>query len=198
MLFMSFVYFNIWQIKLIRKDDFDKIKLGFSDCCEKAKNPFMFSFEGESRILDLLKYLCSSHQDVNSLIGRYKSLVKERNGIAHANGNIPFRNVDYLETRISDIVRYAGEIQQYSKPIIQECFEKFLIENQNEEERRYLNIQELINEELIHEHYLSQKDLEFCLEYDINSLLEQPNYLEVEKIFEEVKHEYAQEEPADT
>ena len=190
MLFMSFVYFNIWQIKTIRNEDFEKIKLGFSDDFGKATNPFMFSTEGESRVFDLLKYLCASHTDVKSLIGQYKRLVRERNDVAHANGNIPFRTASYLETRINDIIRYAGEIQNYSKPIIEECFENFLIESQDEEERQYFDINEQINEVLIHEHYLSQKDIEFCLNFDITKLTEQPNYEEIEKIFEHLKTEY--------
>src|SRR5664280_2535320 len=68
MLFMSFVYFNIWQIKSIREEDFDKIKLGFKDEFGNATNPFMFSIEDESRVFDLLKYLCASHSDVKALI----------------------------------------------------------------------------------------------------------------------------------
>ena len=194
MLFMSFVYFNIWQIKSVRADDFDKIKLGFHDDFGKATNPFMFSTEGESRVFDLLKYLCASHSDVKALIGQYKSLVKERNDVAHANGNIPFRTVNYLETRITDIVRYASEIQSYSKPIIQECFEKFLIDSQNVELRQYSDLSEQINEVLIHQHYLSLKDLQFCFAYDVNKLAKEPNYAEIEKIFTELKKEYAQEE----
>jgi hypothetical protein len=197
MLFMSFVYFNIWQIKSVREEDFDKIRLGFNDDFGNATNPFMFSTEGESRVFDLLKYLCASHADVKSLIGQYKKLVRERNDVAHANGNIPFRTVTYLETRISDIIRYAGEIQSYSKPIIQECFEKFLLESQVDETRQYFDINEQINEVLIHEHYLSLKDLEFCFDYDITQLSEQPNYAEIEKIFEALKNEY-EPEPADT
>jgi hypothetical protein len=191
MLFMSFVYFNIWQIRSVRKDDFDKIKLGFNDGLEKATTPFMFSVEGESRVFDLLKYLCASHSDVKSLIGQYKALVKERNDIAHANGNIPFRNVSYLETRIADVIRYSSEIQTYSKPIIEECFELFLIESQDPELRQYVTISEQINEVLIHQHYLSLRDLEFCMAYDITKLSAQPNYAEIENIFGELKLEYA-------
>jgi hypothetical protein len=190
MLFMSFVYFNIWQIKSIREEDFNKIKLGFNDDFGNATNPFMFSVEGESRVFDLLKYLCAAHADVKTLIGQYKKLVRERNDIAHANGNIPFRTVTYLETRMSDIVRYASEIQSYSKPIIQECFKNFLIESQDEDIRQYYDIGEQINEVLIHQHYLSQKDIEFCLEYDINILTGEPEFEEIERIYEVLKNEY--------
>ncbi|MBZ0109375.1 MAG: hypothetical protein K8F52_11980 [Candidatus Scalindua rubra] len=53
-------------------------------------------------------------------------------------------------------------------------------------------------EEPVHEHYLSQKDLDFCLEYNITKLSGQANYAEIEKIFEELKNEYPQEETAST
>ena len=194
MLFMSFVYFNIWQIKCVRTDDFEKIKLGFGEDFGKATNPFMFSKENERRVFDLLKYLCASHSDVRALIGQYKKLVDERNDIAHASGNMPFRSESYFLTRLNDIVRYASEIQHYSKPIIQECFEKFLIDSQDVESRQYFDIPEQINEVLIHEHYLSQKDLEFCLDYDMTKLDEQPNYDEIEKIFFSLQNEFANED----
>lgn len=190
MLFMSFVYFNIWQVKSIRNEDFDKIKLGFNEGFGNAKNPFGFSKEGERRVLDLLKYTCSSHSDVKALIGNYKKLVDERNDIAHANGTIPFKNVEYLTLKINDILKYASEIQEYSKPIIQECFEKFLIESQDEETRQYFEIGEQINEALIHENYLSQKDIEYCLEYDISKLSSESNFREIERIYDSLKNEY--------
>jgi hypothetical protein len=193
MLFMSFVYFNIWQIKCVRREDFDKIKLGFNDDFGKASNPFMFSSENESKVFDLLKYLCSSHTDVKALIGQYKSLVRERNDVAHANGNIPFRTESYLQTRVTDIVRYADEIQSYSKSMIQECFELFLIDSQDPELRQYVTISEQINEVLIHQHYLSLKDLEFCFDFDITKLNTQPNYSEIKRIFEILKSEFVGE-----
>ena len=196
MLFMSFVYFNIWQIKTVRNEDFEKIRLGFNDDFGNATNPFMFSTEGESRVFDLIKYLCVSHSDVKSLIGQYKRLVRERNDVAHANGNIPFRTESYLNRKITDIIRYSGEIQDYSKPIIEECFEKFLIESQNEDTRQYFDLNEQINEVLIHEHYLSQKDIEFCLNYDISKLSGEENYTEIEKIFGMLENEYKPEDEA--
>ncbi|MEO8255635.1 MAG: hypothetical protein ABI554_14745, partial [Flavobacterium sp.] len=78
MLFMSFVYFNIWQVKSIKEEDFNKIKLGFNEGLGNATNPFGFSVENERKVFDLLKYTCSSHSDVKSLIGNYKKLVDER------------------------------------------------------------------------------------------------------------------------
>ena len=193
MLFMSFVYFTIWQIKSVRAGDFDKIKLGFHNNLGNAQNPFGFSIENESKVFNLLKYLCNSHSDVESLIGQYKRLVKERNDIAHASGNMPFRTESYLQSRLNDIIRYVAEIQEFSKPVIEECFTKFLIESQDEEERQYSIIEEQIKEVLIHEHYLSQKDLEICLDFDITTLSDQENYPEIERIFETLRNEYTEQ-----
>ena len=193
MLFMSFVYFNVWQIKNIRHEDFQKIKLGFGDDVGNATNPFMFSGENERKIFDLLKYLCAAHTDVKSLVGKYKKLVDERNGIAHANGTIPFSTVSYLEGKLRDVMRYADEIQQYSKPLIEECFEKFLIESQFEEAREYLDISDQIREALIHQYYLSEKDLVYCLAFDISKLSSQPNFREIEIIYQKLREEYSTE-----
>ena len=193
MLFMSFVYFNIWQIKTIRKDDFEKISLGFNEKILNATTPFHFSEENERKVLELLKYTCSSHSDIKALIGNYKKLVDERNKIAHANGSIPFKEENSLIIMIEKVLNYSEEIQSFSKIIIQECFEKFLVESSNEEEREYPDISEQINEVLIHEHYLSKKDIEFCLDYDISRLDSHTNYVEIERIFETLKDNYSED-----
>lgn len=192
MLFMSYVYFNIWKIKLIRNDDFEKIRLGFGDPFENAPSPFGFSQENESKVFDLLRYLCMNQPEPKAVIGRYKALVRERNEIAHANGNMPFRTESYLETKINVILRFAAEIQEFSKPIIQECFERFLIENQDKEGREYPEIPNQIKEALIHKHYFSQRDLEFCLEFDLTTLADQSNYQEIERIFEQLNADFGE------
>src|SRR5579863_10444849 len=59
MLTMSFVYFNIWQIKQNEPEDFAKGLIGFSKDIEKdllgASSPFSFSAVNERSILRLLK-----------------------------------------------------------------------------------------------------------------------------------------------
>lgn len=194
MMFMSFVYFNVWQIKKIHEEDFEKITLGFHDCFETATSPFTFSQESESKILTIFRFLGLGKEK----IGQYKKIVRDRNEVAHSNGNIFYRDQQSVDEKITDILRFTEEIQLHSKSAIQDCFKRFLIESQNEDERRYIDIQEQIHEELVHEHYLSQKDLEFCIEYDITVLNGEPNYGEIERIFEELKTEYATEENADT
>jgi len=190
MLFMCFVYFNVWQIKKIHQEDYDKITLGFNDCFGTATSPFAFSAEGESKIFLLFTFFGLGRDK----IGKYKKLVKNRNEIAHSNGNIFFKAQATVDEKITEILKFANEIQEKTKSAIQDGFKKFLIESQDEEERRYIDIQEQINEELIHEHYMSQKDIEFCLDFDITKLSAEPNYVEIEKIFSALKTEYALEE----
>lgn len=61
MLTMSFVYFNIWQIKQNEPKDFAKGLIGFSKEIEKdllnATSPFSFSTVNERSILRLLKLI---------------------------------------------------------------------------------------------------------------------------------------------
>lgn len=93
---MSFVYFNIWQIRQARPDDFEKGLIGFKREDEKslwtATSLFVFSEVGESSILRLLKLINCD----NSKIGTYAKLVRGRYDIAHLNGNIFFSTEEAL------------------------------------------------------------------------------------------------------
>ena len=89
MLMMSFVYFNIWQIKQTRPDDFEKGLIGFGrdeNALVQATSPFSFSIVNERTILRFLKLIACD----NSKIGVYAKLVDDRNDTTHANGNIFF------------------------------------------------------------------------------------------------------------
>lgn len=66
-----------------------------------------------------------------------------------------------------------------------------LEESQDKDTRQYYDASEQINEVLIHQHYLSQKDIEFCIEYDITKLSGESNYNEIERLHEVLKNEYA-------
>ena len=86
MLTMSFVYFNIWQIKQTTPKDFAMGLTGFGKDIEKklleATSPFVFSAEKERSILRFLKLLGCD----NSKIGIYAKLVDNLNDTAHPNG----------------------------------------------------------------------------------------------------------------
>ena len=170
MLAMSFVYFNIWQIKQTEPNNFAMGLIGFGRDIEKslleATSPFVFSSVNERTILRFLKLIACD----NGKIGTYAKLVDDRNETAHPNGNIFFSTRAALHTKIVEILRVVDEIQMHSKPIIEHCYRDFLIENCDPDERAYPDPVDQIRETLIHEKYFSQKDIEICLGFDIESV----------------------------
>lgn len=97
-------------------------------------------------------------------------LVDDRNETAHPNGNIFFSTQAALDAKIAEILRVVDEIQTHSKCIVEHCYHNFLIENYDPENREYPDVADQIREVLIHKNYLSQKDIEICLGFDLASL----------------------------
>ena len=170
MLMMSFVYFNIWQLRQTCQDDFEKSLIGFSKetgkTLLKAPSPFTFSAVGESPILRLLMLMGCDE----SKIGQYTKLVKDRNDAAHANGRIFLRTQQEADSQIREVLRAVREIQTHSKPVIKRCYEEFLTQSRKPSEREYSDKEDQIREVFIHGNYLSQKDIEFCVDFDISAL----------------------------
>jgi hypothetical protein len=166
MLTMSFVYFNIWQIKQSVPEDFEKGLIGFGKDVEKgllaATSPFSFSVVPERTMLRFLKLIACD----NAKIGTYAKLVDDRNETAHPNGNIFFSTQAALDIKIREILRIVDEIQSHSVPTIQRCYARFLEESNNPDDREYPDDADQIREVLIHAHYLSQKDIEICAAFD--------------------------------
>ena len=167
MLTMSFVYFNIWQIKQTEPKDFEKAMVGFNKDLEKellkATSPFTFWRVNESSVLRFFKLIGCD----NDKVGNYAVLVKERNDTAHANGNIFFSTQEALDTKIDEVLRVVDEIQTHSKPVIEHAYREFLLQNHDPEEREYPDAADHIREVLIHENYLSQKDIDICRGFDL-------------------------------
>jgi hypothetical protein len=176
MLTMSFVYFNIWQIRQALPKEFEMGLIGFSRDVEKdlleANSPFVFSTVNERSILRLLKLIACD----NGKIGTYSKLVDDRNDSAHANGNIFFSTQAALGTKITEILRVVDEIQNHSKPVIEHCYSEFLLHNNNPDDREYSDATDQIREVLIHGNYMSQKDIELCLSFDPSVFAARPEY----------------------
>src|SRR5579859_3436448 len=110
MLAMSFVYFNIWQIKQARPEQFEMGLIGFArdeKTLLTATSPFVFSTVNERTILRFLKLIACD----NGKIGTYVKLVDDRNETAHSNGNIFFSTQAALDSKITEILRVVDEIQ---------------------------------------------------------------------------------------
>ena len=189
MLTMSFVYFNIWQIKQTRPDDFEKGLIGFRRDEESllgATSSFVFSIVNERTILRFLKLIACD----NSKIGTYAKLVDDRNDAAHPNGNIFFSTQAALDAKITEILRVVEEIQSHSKPVIEQCHREFLLQNHDPEEREYPDASDQIREVLIHGNYLSQKDIEFCLGLDFAELRDRAKFPQIEKLHQSLVAAY--------
>lgn len=191
MLTMSFVYFEIWQIKQTRAKDFEIALVGFNKDLEKellnSSSPFTFWRVNESSVLRFLKLIGCD----NAKVGSYAALVKERNDTAHPNGNIFFSTQAALDTKISGILRVVHEIQAHSTPVIEHCYRQFLIDSHATDERAYADPADQIREELIHGNYLSQRDIDACLRFDVESLKNHEGIEEIRALHETLAKEYS-------
>lgn len=197
MLVMSFVYFNIWQIRLIRPRDFDLALVGFANDMERdlraASSPFVFSAVNERTVLRFLKLIQCDH----GMIGAYGKLVDERNLTAHANGNIFFSTEEELTRKARDVLRTVEEIQRHSAQAIGEGYEAFLIASQDPEEREYTDDGQQIEEVLVKELYMSASDIAFCRDYDIAGLAGEPGFAEIQSLHQTLADRYPPDEEAD-
>ena len=193
MLYMSFVYFNIWQIKTNYQDDFSKALIGFGKDVEKkiliATSPFTFYGVKEKSIFRFLKLLGCD----NEKIGKFAKMVDYRNDIAHSNGNIFYNSHEDIDEKVEQTLQCAEQIEQCSKPMITNCFERFLVESWNPEEREYADETDQIREALIHEQYFSKKDIEFCMQFEIKSLSENKHFREIKSLFQNFVKAYKEE-----
>ncbi len=176
MIVMSFVYFNIWQIKLIRPKDFETAMIGFGKDVEKnflsASSPFVFSAVNERTVLRLLKLI----QCDNSKIGTYAKLVDDRNDTAHANGNIFFNTEEELTKKIRDVMRAVEEIQGHSEDIIRVGYKEFLLNSRNLDEREFTDNIDQIQEVLVKQLYMSSSDIAFCKSFEIEILQDEVDF----------------------
>ena len=170
MLMMSFVYFRVWQVRQTLPDDFEKGLIGFARDDERKwlrdASPFTFSKVNERAVLRLFGLIgCDDSQ-----IGNYRKLVDDRNDAAHANGNIYFRTQSAMDAKTRQVLQAVEEIQSHSQPMISRCYQEFVLQSHNPDEREYPDTEDQIREVLIHGNYMSHKDIELCVGQDISSL----------------------------
>lgn len=194
MLAMSFVYFNIWQIKLIRPQQFATAMVGFSKDVETnlldASSPFVFSAVNERTVLRFLKLI----QCDNGKIGTYAKLVDQRNDTAHANGNIFFNTEDELARKIRDVLRAVEEIQSHSEAIILDGYRDFLLAASDPEEREHVDDSDQIREVLVKQSYMSASDISFCRSFEINTLKDEPGFDAITQLHDALAILYRPEE----
>jgi hypothetical protein len=140
----------------------------------------------ERSILRLLKLIACD----NGKIGTYAKLVDDRNATAHPNGNIFFSTQAAVDAKIREILRVVDEIQTHSRPVIEHAYREFLLQNHDPEEREYPDAADQIREVLIHENYLSQKDIEICLGFDPAGIADRPEIDSIRALHEVLKSVY--------
>ncbi|PUA17321.1 hypothetical protein [Glaciimonas sp. PCH181] len=171
LLYMSFVSFSIWQIRLVREQDFKNALVGFQSESENtlldADTPFKFYEKlKESQIFRFLKLIgCGNEQ-----VGEFAKFVKRRNKIAHPSGTVFFNDQKSIDTEIKEMMLEVANIQRCMRPIIQEVYGRFLIGGSDQEEREYATPDQEIEANLFHRNYISLKDIEICIDFDITSL----------------------------
>jgi len=185
MLYMSFVYFSVWQIKLMRPKDFENASI-FVPQKErdilKASTPFTFSVVNERSIFKFLKLIGCEDQHT----GSFAKLVDLRNDLAHSNGLINCRDQRSADQRIDEVMRQVCAIQSHMTPLLHECLKQFLVEScANDGGMQYDNLQDQIKEMLVHEHYFSLKDIEACRSFNILSLESEPRFEAMQALFDE-------------
>ena len=182
MLLMSFVYFNIWQIKQAWPKSFEKSLIGFGKDTENellnATSPFALSVVRERTVMRFLKLVGSK----NSEIGVYAKLVDERNAVAHANGNIFFNDQVALGRKIADVLHAVKEIQAHSQSTIENRYREFLLQSDDPEQREYSDAEDQIREVLIHDNYMSHEDVDFCVGFDISELNKRDEFDEIKSL----------------
>jgi hypothetical protein len=167
LLYMSFVSFSIWQIRLARPDQFGMAMVGFRTDEEgglmDCESPFKFYDRlKESQIFRFLKLIGCTNQQV----GEFAKFVKRRNKIAHPTGTVFFNDRAAIDTEIADMMKEVRNIEAHMQPVVLDLYHRFLEGSADPEERQYVGAEDEVTANLIHKHYMSTADLTFCASAD--------------------------------
>ncbi|OON68122.1 hypothetical protein [Hymenobacter sp. CRA2] len=191
MLFMSGVYCSLWQIRSSRSDLFTNALLfhQHEEAMLNATSPFVFHKAQESSIFKFMRLIDCEDQH----IGKLTKLVKDRNSIAHSNGNIFFSTKAAADIQIAEVIRQLTVVQELMKPVLHSCLKQFLIESYNSESRAYTLAEDQIRESLIHDNYFSRQDISSCLRFDIESLRSEEHFADIQALFHSFTTAYTEE-----
>lgn len=182
MLYMSYVYFSVWQIKQAKPEAFTHAVLFQQKEKEllTASSPFTFSEVNERSIFKFLRLAGCENQH----IGRFQKLVDQRNEIAHPNGNIFFSDQATADQRIEEVMQQIRGIQTHMSSVLHACLSQFLRDSANPDEREIADIEVHVEMNFLHKHYLSRKDIEACLACDLNEFDDSPFRGEVQALMQ--------------
>lgn len=195
LLYMSFVSFSIWQIRLARPDQFAMAMVGFRNEDEgdlmACESPFKFYDRlKESQIFRFLKLIGCTNQQV----GEFAKFVKRRNKIAHPTGTVFFNDRAAIDAEISEMMKEVRNIEAHMEPVILQLYERFLRDSADPEEREYTVLEDEIVANLIHKNYMSVADVTLCRAFDVALILDEPFHDAMVELHYAVAALYAPEE----
>jgi len=197
LLYMSFVSFSIWQIRLARPNEFAMAMVGFRSEDEGKlmgyDSPFKFYDKlKEAQIFRFLKLIgCNNEQ-----IGEFAKFVRRRNKIAHPSGTVFFNDRVAIDAEISEMMKEVRNIEAHMRPVILELYQRFLSESADPEEREYVDVHDEITANFVHADYMSTADIAFCLGFDVETLAGEPGYDEMRILHQGLADLYPEEEAA--
>lgn len=184
LLYMSFVSFSIWQIRLARPEPFRMAMVGFRSDDEgklmDCTTPFKFYDRlKEAQIFRFLKLIgCDNDQ-----IGEFSKFVKRRNKIAHPSGTVFFNDHVAIDNEIAEMMREVRNIEAHMQPVILELYERFLRGDSSDSDlRQYPDYADEVRVNLVHANYLSAADIAFCKGFDIESFSDEPGFAEMQSL----------------
>lgn len=182
MLYMSYVYFSVWQIKQAKPEAFTHAVLFQQKEKEllTASSPFTFSEVNERSIFKFLRLVGCENQH----IGKFQKLVDQRNEIAHPNGNIFFSDQATADQRIEEVMQQIRDIQAHMPSVLHACLLQFLRDSANPDEREIADSEVHVEINFLHKHYLSRKDIEACLACDLSEFNNSPFRGEVQALMQ--------------
>lgn len=182
MLYMSYVYFSVWQIKQAKPEAFTHAVLFQQKEKEllTASSPFTFSEVNERSIFKFLRLAGCENQH----IGKFQKLVDQRNEIAHPNGNIFFSDQATADQRIEEVMQQIRGIQNHMPSVLHACLLQFLRDSANPDEREIADSEVHVEMNFLHKHYLSRKDIEACLACDLSEFDTSPFRGEMEALMQ--------------
>lgn len=182
MLYMSYVYFSVWQIKQAKPEAFTHAVLFQQKEKEllTASSPFTFSEVNERSIFKFLRLAGCENQH----IGKFQKLMDQRNEIAHPNGNIFFSDQATADQRIEEVMQQIRGIQNHMPSVLHACLLQFLRDSANPDEREIADSEVHVEMNFLHKHYLSRKDIEACLACDLSEFDASPFRGEVQALMQ--------------
>lgn len=185
LLYMSFVSFSVWQIRLARPEKFAMAMVGFRNEDEgdlvACDSPFKFYDRlKESQIFRFLKLIGCSNQQV----GEFAKFVKRRNKIAHPTGTVFFNDQAAIDAEIAEMMKEVRNIEAHMQPVILELYRRFLTDRADDELWQFSTPGDEVTANLVHANYMSTADLVFCQSFDINSLAAEPGFAAMQSLHE--------------